>query len=97
MAPGYLCPTKSPPSGVQKEAPEIANIIKRRTRRYTCQAERLLSTCGDTRLDFNDGQLSPATCTCFASSDWTLSALSCLRIPTMPPGYSKRDPRTVLI
>ena len=34
-----------------------------------------LSTCGDTRFDFNYGQLSPATCTCFASSDWTLSAL----------------------
>ena len=35
-----------------------------------------LSTCGDTRFDFNDGQLSPATCTCFANSDWMLSALS---------------------
>ena len=35
-----------------------------------------LSTCGDTRLDFNDGQLSPAARTCFASNDWTLSALS---------------------
>src|SRR6266487_1802219 len=35
-----------------------------------------LSTCGDTRLDANDGHLSRATRTCLASSDWTLSALS---------------------
>jgi hypothetical protein len=26
-------------------------------------------------LRLNDGRLSPATCTCFAGSDWTLSAL----------------------
>jgi hypothetical protein len=32
--------------------------------------------CGDTCFDFNDTQLSLATCTCFARSDWTLSALS---------------------
>jgi putative transposase len=41
MAPGCPSPTNSPPSGVQKEAPEIGNIIKRRTRRYACQPERL--------------------------------------------------------
>jgi hypothetical protein len=33
------------------------------------------ATCGDTRLDFNDGHLSLATRTYLASSDWTLSAL----------------------
>jgi hypothetical protein len=32
-----------------------------------------LKTCGDTRLDFNDGHLSPATRTYLARSDWTLS------------------------
>ena len=35
-----------------------------------------LSTCGVTCFDFNDAQLSPPTCTCFARSHWTLSALS---------------------
>ena len=34
-----------------------------------------LSTCGDTRLDTNDGHLSRATRTCLVKSDWTLSAL----------------------
>src|ERR1051326_3532044 len=35
-----------------------------------------LSTCGDTRLDANDGHLSRAMLACLARSDWTLSALS---------------------
>jgi hypothetical protein len=41
-----------------------------------------LSTCGDTRLDRDDGHLSLAACTYLASRDWTLSALSwppCMR------------------
>src|SRR5262245_48522794 len=40
-----------------------------------------LKTCGDTRLDFNDGYLSLATLTYLARSDWTLSALR--RLPCM--------------
>jgi hypothetical protein len=35
-----------------------------------------LSTCGDTRLDFNDGQVSLAARTCLASNDWMLSSLN---------------------
>jgi len=35
-----------------------------------------LSTCGDTRLDANDGHLSMAIRTYLANSDWTLSALT---------------------
>src|SRR5580692_591693 len=46
------------------------------TRLRSSIAALCLSTCGDTCFDFNDGQLSPATRTCFARSDWTLSALS---------------------
>ena len=35
-----------------------------------------LSTCGDTRLDFNDGHVSLAARMCLASNDWMLSSLN---------------------
>jgi hypothetical protein len=47
-------------------------------------------TCGDTRLDFNDGYLSLATRTYLASSDWTLSAL---RLPPCTLGNKALAPR----
>ena len=35
-----------------------------------------LSTCGETRLDFNDGHVSLAARTCLASNYWMLSSLN---------------------
>jgi hypothetical protein len=40
-APGYLRSPKQPPSGVQREAPEISRIAGCYPRRYTAQAGRL--------------------------------------------------------
>ncbi len=44
-APGCLLPLKQPPSGVQREAPEISWIAACYPRRYTTQAGRLRSMC----------------------------------------------------
>ncbi len=54
-------------------AGEVTATVIRRTVASTSRARVLLA--GDNRFDFNDGQLSPATCACFANSHWTLSAL----------------------